>query len=73
MAFGPAAALEIVEGLRDDPRLADYHLLPSVLGDLLQKVGRTEDARVEFTRAASLTRNARERSMLLERAATCTS
>ena len=73
MAFGPAAALEIVEGLRDDPRLADYHLLPSVLGDLLQKVGRTEDARVEFTRAASLTRNARERSMLLERAATCMS
>ena len=73
MAFGPAAALEIVTRLNDDPKLADYHLLPSVLGDLLQKVGRTEDARIEFTRAASLTRNARERVLLLERAAACSS
>jgi RNA polymerase sigma factor (sigma-70 family) len=68
MAFGPAAGLEIVDGLTSEPALANYHLLPSVRGDLLQKLGRTEEARMEFERAASLTRNEREREMLLERA-----
>jgi len=71
MAFGPAAALEIVEALRFEPALETYHLLPSVRGDLLFKVGRTAEARVEFERAAALTRNARERDLLLARAAAC--
>jgi len=64
MAFGPAAGLELVDSLRDDPALAGYHLLPSVRGDLLAKLGRTEEARAEFARAAALTQNARERALL---------
>lgn len=68
MAYGPAAGLEIVEALLDEPALRHYHFLPSVRGDLLAKLGRVEEARREFERAASLTRNARERELLLERA-----
>jgi RNA polymerase sigma factor (sigma-70 family) len=69
MAFGPAAGLELVDALAAEPLLASYHLLPSVRGDLLAKLGRAEEARAEFERAASLTRNARERELLLARAA----
>jgi RNA polymerase sigma factor (sigma-70 family) len=72
MAQGPAAGLELVDALMSDPTLERYHLLPSVRGDLLVKLGRFEEARVEFERAASLTRNARERELLLGRAASCT-
>ena len=68
MAFGPAAALEIVDVLAADTALANYHWLPSVRGDLLEKLGRLEEARAEFERAAAMTRNARERELLLERA-----
>jgi RNA polymerase sigma factor (sigma-70 family) len=68
MAFGPAAGLELVDALTSEPSLDGYHLLPSVRGDLLSKLGRAEEARAEFERAASLTRNARERELLLERA-----
>jgi RNA polymerase sigma factor (sigma-70 family) len=68
MALGPAAGLEIADGLLFEPLLARYHLLPAVRGDLLEKVGRSEEARAEFERAASLTRNSRERDVLLERA-----
>ena len=68
MAFGPAAGLEIVDPLTEDPQLAGYHLLPSVRGDLLAKLGRFQEARQEIERAASLTRNTRERDLLLERA-----
>ena len=71
MAFGPAAGLEIVDALTSEPTLHNYHLLPSVRGDLLVKLGRLEEARAEFQRAASLTRNARECELLLERAAAC--
>jgi RNA polymerase sigma factor (sigma-70 family) len=71
MAFGPAAALSIVDTLTSDPSLSAYHLLPTVRGDLLFKLGRYEEARVEFERAAALTRNAREQTFLLERAAAC--
>jgi len=71
MAFGPAAGLELVDALTSEPALARYHLLPSVRGDLLVKLGRFEEARAEFERAASLTRNAREQKLLLERAASC--
>jgi RNA polymerase sigma-70 factor (ECF subfamily) len=71
MASGPAAGLELVETLRDDPALQNYHLLPSVRGDLLRKLGRMDEAREEFERAASITRNARERNLLLERAWSC--
>ncbi len=71
MAFGPAAGLEIVDTLTSEPSLKAYHLLPSVRGDLLAKLGRFDEARAEFARAASLTRNVRERKLLLERAATC--
>ena len=67
MAFGPAAALEIVDAVAAEPALRDYHLLPSVRGDLLARLGRHEEARVEFRRAASLTRNERERELLLAR------
>jgi RNA polymerase sigma factor (sigma-70 family) len=70
MAFGPATGLELVEALSTDPSLANYHLLPSVRGDLLAKLGRHEEAQQEFLRAASLTRNARERTLLLDRART---
>ena len=69
MAFGPAAALELVDALAAEPALAGYHLLPSVRGDLLAKLGRTDEARLEFERAASLTRNERERALMLARAA----
>jgi RNA polymerase sigma factor (sigma-70 family) len=71
MAFGPAAGLELVDALTSEPSLKAYHLLPSVRGDLLVKVGRASEARSEFERAASLTRNQRERELLLERAAAC--
>jgi predicted RNA polymerase sigma factor len=70
MAFGPAAGLEIVEALRGEPRLANYHWLPSVRADLLAKLGREAEAGAEFERAAAMARNARERDLLLERAAT---
>jgi predicted RNA polymerase sigma factor len=69
MAFGPAAGLELVDELADDPALKSYHLLPSVRGDLLAKLGRGREARTEFERAAALTQNSRERALLLERAA----
>ncbi|WP_406725971.1 RNA polymerase sigma factor [Streptomyces sp. GD-15H] len=68
MAEGPAAALPLVDALTDVPALREYHLLPSVRGDLLARLGRTQEARAEFARAASLTRNEREREMLLRRA-----
>jgi RNA polymerase sigma-70 factor (ECF subfamily) len=68
MAFGPEAGLELLETIADEPSLREYHLLPSVRGDLLAKLGRGEEAAVEFERAAGLTENARERAMLLERA-----
>src|SRR5262245_2825465 len=71
MAFGPQAGLELVDTLTGEPSLAQYHLLPSVRGDLLSKLGRLEEARAEFERAASLTRNARERTLLLARAGEC--
>jgi RNA polymerase sigma factor (sigma-70 family) len=71
MAFGPAAGLEIVETLTQEPSLKTYHLLPSVRGDLLSKLDRNEEACTEFERAASLTRNARERELLLNRARSC--
>jgi len=69
MAFGPAAGLELVDALCDEPALRDYHLLPGVRGDLLTRLGRGDEARREFERAASLTQNARERALLLARAA----
>ncbi|AXA90044.1 RNA polymerase sigma factor [Massilia sp. YMA4] len=68
MAFGPQAGLELVDSLVDEPALRHYHLLPSVRGDLLHKLGRLDEARLEFERAAALTRNERERALLLERA-----
>jgi RNA polymerase sigma factor (sigma-70 family) len=71
MAFGPAAGLELVDQLASEPSLKSYYLLPSVRGDLLSKLDRLDEARAEFERAASLTRNARERTLLLERAAAC--
>ncbi len=71
MAFGPEAGLELVDVLLSEPSLRSYHLLPSVRADLLKKVGRLEEARGEFERAAALTRNARERELLLSRAAAC--
>jgi predicted RNA polymerase sigma factor len=71
MAHGPAAGLAIVERLTKEPALKDYHLLQSVRGDLLTKLGRFSEARAEFEKAAAMTRNAREKEMLLERAAAC--
>jgi RNA polymerase sigma-70 factor, ECF subfamily len=71
MAFGSAAGLEVVDGLMREPALAGYHLLPSVRGDLLVKLGRLNEARAELERAASLTRNARERELLRERVRQC--
>jgi RNA polymerase sigma factor (sigma-70 family) len=68
MAFGPAEGLELVDALADSPALKSYHLLPSVRGDLLSKLGRHREARAEFERAASLTKNAREQALLLSRA-----
>ncbi|MBD0423061.1 RNA polymerase sigma factor [Streptomyces sp. TRM S81-3] len=71
MAEGPARALDIVDALAAEPALRDYHLLPSVRGDLLRRLGRTGEARTEFARAASLTRNERERALLTRRAEEC--
>jgi RNA polymerase sigma factor (sigma-70 family) len=71
MAFGPQAGLDLVDELTGEPSLVTYHLLPSVRGDLLKKLGRFDEARAEFERAASLTHNARERDFLLGRAAEC--
>jgi len=71
MAFGPAAGLELLDQLIAVPALRNYHLLPSVRGDFLAKLGRPAEARVEFERAAALTRNERERTLLLDRAAAC--
>jgi RNA polymerase sigma factor (sigma-70 family) len=71
MAYGPAAALEIIDALRQESRLSDYHLLPSVRGDLLERLGRLDEARAEFSHAASLAGNARERRLLLDRMAAC--
>lgn len=71
MLFGPAAGLEVVDALTSEPALKAYHLLPSVRGDLLQKLGRLHEARGEFERAAALTRNARERKLLMDRAGAC--
>jgi RNA polymerase sigma factor (sigma-70 family) len=68
MAFGPAAGLDIVDALMEEPSLKTYHLLPAVRGDLLAKLGRTDEARMEFERAAALTHNSRERDLLTERA-----
>jgi RNA polymerase sigma factor (sigma-70 family) len=71
MAYGPAAGLERVDALMAEASLEGYHLLPSVRGDMLAKLGRLDEARAEFERAAALTRNVRERELLLERAAGC--
>jgi predicted RNA polymerase sigma factor len=71
MAFGPEAALELVDALGSEPALRTYHLLPTVRGDLLMKLGRGGEARAEFERAASLTQNSRERAVLLGRMAAC--
>jgi RNA polymerase sigma-70 factor (ECF subfamily) len=71
MAFGPAAGLELVDALMGETSLDGYHLLPSVRGDLLKKLGRLAEARAEFGRAAALTRNAREREMMLDRVREC--
>jgi predicted RNA polymerase sigma factor len=71
MLFGPAVGLELIDRLTSEPALKAYHLLPSVRGDLLKKLGRLDEARAEFERAAALTQNARERTLLLGRAAAC--
>ena len=71
MAYGPAAGLELVDELLSEPSLRAYHLLPAVRGDLLEKLGRYGEAGAELKRAASLTRNAREQRVLLDRAVTC--
>jgi RNA polymerase sigma factor (sigma-70 family) len=73
MAFGPDVGLEVVDSLAAEPSLANYHRLPSVRGELLFRLGRLDEARPEFVRAASLARNARERELLLSRARACTS
>ena len=71
MADGPAAGLALIDQLAELPELSSYHLLPSVRGDLLFKLGRSDEARAEFERAASLTQNEQERALLLSRAADC--
>jgi predicted RNA polymerase sigma factor len=71
MAFGPGAGLDLVDALLNEPALESYHLLPSVRGDLLAKLGRNDEARKEFERAASLAQNTRERALLRSRAAAC--
>jgi predicted RNA polymerase sigma factor len=71
MAVGPGAGLELVDKLTSEPSLKSYHLLPSVRGDFLKKLGRLDEARAEFERAAKMTRNERERRLLLERATEC--
>jgi RNA polymerase sigma-70 factor, ECF subfamily len=68
MSSGPGAGLEIVDALKAETSLQGYHVLPTVRGDLLAKLGRVDEARGEFERAAALTRNARERELLLQRA-----
>ena len=70
-AFGPEAGLTLVDAIGAEPALKNYHLLPGVRGDLLVKLGRHQEARAEFERAAALTRNERERALLLKRAAEC--
>lgn len=69
MAFGPAVGLDLIDRLAAEPALRSYHLLPSVRGDFLIKLGRLDEARLELERAAALTRNERERQLLLQRAA----
>ena len=71
MAFGPAMGLEVVDGLTSEPALQTYRMLPSVRGDLLERLGRYDEARQELTRAAALARNERESTLLRERAAAC--
>jgi predicted RNA polymerase sigma factor len=71
MAFGPAAGLTLVDALASEPALKNYHLLPSVRGDFLFKLGRFDEARAAFKQAAALTRNSRERKLLQDRAAAC--
>ena len=71
MLMGPASGLEIVDALKDEPALKNYHLLPSVRGDLLKKLGRMDEARAEFERAATMTENEREKKLLLDRAKAC--
>ena len=71
MAYGPAAGLELVEALLGEPALRAYHLLPSVQGDLLEKLQRYSEARAAFERAAALAHNSRDRTLLLERASRC--
>ncbi|MBU8975228.1 RNA polymerase sigma factor [Lysobacter sp. MMG2] len=71
MLFGPASGLAVVDALKDEPALKDYHLLPAVRGDLLKKLERWDEARIEFERAADMTRNAREQALLHRRAAEC--
>jgi predicted RNA polymerase sigma factor len=71
MTVGPAAGLELVDGLASEPALRNYHLLPSVRGDFLFKLGRFDEARGEFERAAGLARNGRERELLLDRVRAC--
>jgi predicted RNA polymerase sigma factor len=71
MAFGPAAGLVLIDRLASEPSLKAYHLLPSVRGDFLFKLGRFAEAQAEFERAATLTQNARERELLLDRARGC--
>jgi predicted RNA polymerase sigma factor len=71
MAFGPQAGLDVVDALADEATLKAYYLLPNVRGDLLMRLGRNDEAQVEFARAASLTHNARQRELLLERARAC--
>jgi predicted RNA polymerase sigma factor len=71
MASGPAAGLELIDALVSEPSLKSYHLLPSVRGDFLFKLGRLAEAEQEFARAATLTRNARERDLLTARAQAC--
>jgi RNA polymerase sigma-70 factor, ECF subfamily len=71
MLFGPEAGLNLVDALAGRPELANYHLLPSVRGELLRQLGRLDEARAEFERGAALTRNERERKLLLDRASSC--
>src|SRR6185436_3839003 len=71
MALGPGPALEIIDSIAGEPSMKNYHLLPSVRGDFLHKLGRMDEARAEFERAAAPTRNSRERDLLLSRAAAC--
>ena len=71
MAYGAAAGLELVDALTSEPALVAYHLLPSVRGDLLVKLGRSSEARAEFVRAASLANSPRDRKLLLARAENC--